>query len=71
MAILGLDYRPFELQEKPVLERLLQQRRSIAHGLYLEVDANEFTTLHQQTIAMMDEVRTQIESAALTHSYRR
>jgi hypothetical protein len=71
VAILGLDYRPFELQEKPVLERLLQQRHSIAHGLYLEVDADEFTTLHQQTMAMMDEFRTQIENAALTHSYRR
>ena len=54
-----------------MLERLLQQRHSIAHGLYLEVDADEFTTLHQQTIVMMDQFRTQIENAALTRSYRR
>lgn len=70
ITVLGLDYRPFELLEKNVIERLVSQRHSIAHGHYLDVDRKEFGTLHQQTLAMLDEFRTQVENAALTHAFQ-
>ncbi len=35
ITVLGLDYSPFKLLEKTVIERLVSQRNSIAHGQYL------------------------------------
>ena len=69
VAVLELDYRPFELLEKPIIERLVSQRNKIAHGQFLEVDAPEFATLQHHTLGMLDEFRWQVENAAWTRGF--
>jgi hypothetical protein len=71
VAVLGLDYAPFELREKPVIDRLLEQRNQVAHGQFLEVDAGEFAQLHGEVLIMLEEIRTQIDNAAATSAFRR
>ena len=73
---LGLDYRPFEVREKSVIELLRERRNSIAHGRRLPVDAAEYVRLHNEVVGhdvysgMLDEIRTQIENAAQIGAYR-
>ena len=71
IALLGLDYRPFELLEKPIIERLVESRHTIAHGQQLEIDPDDFAILHSETLGMLEQFRTQIKNAALTKSYLR
>ena len=68
---LGLDYAPFELKEKTVIERLREARNSIAHGRYFDVDATEYDRLHKEVLGMIDEYTRQIHIAVHLRSYRR
>jgi hypothetical protein len=68
---LGLDYGPFEVKEKTVIERLREARNSIAHGRFLNVDEAEFERLYREILGMLDEYRTQIDNAAQLRRYRR
>lgn len=67
---LGLDYRPFQVREKSVVELLRQRRNNIAHGRYLLVDAEEYVRLHNEVLGMLEEFRTQIDNAAQRGTFR-
>jgi hypothetical protein len=71
VAMLGLDYGPFELKEKTVVERLRDARNRIAHGRYLDVDAAEYDRLHNEVVNLLEVYRTQIDNAAQMGQYRR
>jgi len=70
LAILGLDYRPFEVHEKTVIERLREWRNGIAHGRYLRVRITDYHELHEKALDLLDELRTQISNAAMGRTYR-
>ncbi len=63
-ATLGIDYARFELKEKPVIDRLVQFRNSIAHGGGLPVSQADYTELHSEIIALMDVYKDLIQDAA-------
>jgi MAE_28990/MAE_18760-like HEPN len=73
---LGLDYRPFEVREKSVVEPLRKRRNSIAHGRHLPVDADEYAHLHNEIVGhedfsgLLEEFRTQIDNAAQLGTFR-
>lgn len=71
VLVLELDYRPFELRAKTIIDRLVDQRNHIAHGQSLEVDSDEFIRLHAEVMDMIEIFRTQIENAAQSGSFRR
>ena len=70
VAMLGLDYTPFEPKENLLDEQLLKSRNNIAHGAYLRIDLQEYVEVQIQVIEMMDLFRNFIENAALMESYR-
>ncbi|HEY3967083.1 MAG TPA: MAE_28990/MAE_18760 family HEPN-like nuclease [Planctomycetaceae bacterium] len=63
-ATLGIDYSPFELKEKPVIDRLVRLRNTIAHGGGLPVAIGDYSTLHIETIGLMDIYRDLVQDAA-------
>ncbi len=73
---LGLDYKPFQVREKSVVELLRERRNSIAHGRYLLVDADEYVRLHNEVVGhdefsgLLEEFRTQIDNAAQLGAFR-
>lgn len=67
---LGLSYESFETKEKIIDEKLLKSRNSIAHGVYLSIDEDEFFDLFDQILGLMNEIRNQIDNAATLGSYK-
>jgi hypothetical protein len=68
---LGLEYAPYETNEKFLDERLLAKRNYIAHGEKLMIDIKEYSEIHQRIINLMDVFKTQIENSAITESFKR
>ena len=67
---LGLDYSHFATREKLIDEKLLGNRNKIAHGKRLLVDSEEYLSLHDEVLQMMDTFYNLVENSALTGAYR-
>lgn len=63
-AALGLDYSPFELKEKAVIDRLVNFRNSVAHGEGQAISTVDYGVLHSETIELLNIFRDSIEDAA-------
>lgn len=66
---LGLDYRPFETREKFIDSRLLGRRNFVAHGEATNVDPGEYDEMREGVVAMMTNLKTQIENSAVLKTY--
>jgi hypothetical protein len=69
VASLGLEYAPFELKARPVIDRLLYMRNGIAHGRGHDVSLTEYSELHRETLILIDAFRDQISLAASSRRY--
>ena len=67
---LDLDYAPFQLKAKVVIDRLVKARNQIAHGAGVPVPAADYVYLHGEIIGLMDEFKNQVQSAATTRKYK-
>lgn len=70
-ATLGIDYSQFELKEKPVIDRLVTFRNSIAHGDGRPVSESEYSELHAEIIKLMDAFKDLIQDAAANDRHLR
>ena len=71
LALLGIEYKPYELKQKLIDEKLLKKRNRIAHGEYLDVDVASYKELHEKIIEMMELFKNQIENHAVQKLYLR
>lgn len=71
LALLGINYQPYEMKQVLLDEKLLAKRNQIAHGEFLDVDVDSYRELHQEVIAMMDLFKDQIENHAVMKLYIR
>lgn len=69
MVGLGLDYAPFILKEKPIIDRLVSLRNAIMHGRGAPVDVVDYFTLHGEIVLLIDEFKSQLEGAAGKRTY--
>jgi hypothetical protein len=60
---LGLDYSPYAVHEKTVIERIRDDRNEIAHGKYLAVKADDYKRLHDRILELMNAFKSQIIDA--------
>jgi len=68
---LGLDYGFFATKEKLLDGILLYYRNNIAHGKDWVLQYDEFTSLHDAVLEMINQFRNQIENTAVQKSYLR
>jgi hypothetical protein len=66
---LNLSYRPFEIKQKVIDEKMLARRNFIAHGEFLEVDEKDVIALRDDILELLIDFKNQIENAALTKAY--
>jgi hypothetical protein len=71
VATLGLDYSAYRTKELMIDGRLIRYRHAVAHGERQELDFQEYSDLHNETVALIDLFRNDIENAAVTGRFRR
>lgn len=71
LALLGIDYQPYQMKQVLIDEKLLAKRNKIAHGEFLDIDVESYRELHKEVIDMMDLFRDQIENHAVQKLYLR
>jgi hypothetical protein len=69
IELLGLDYSEFETEEKLIDYKLLNNRNAIAHGEYLDLDADDLLFLAKRVVELMEHFKTQIENSAVQRLY--
>jgi hypothetical protein len=68
---LGLDFGVFITKQTLIDESLVAKRNSIAHGEYLAVDLDDYRSLSEDVVGLMDAFRNQIDNAAALRGFRR
>ncbi len=68
---LGIDSEPYRTKFNLIDESLLNRRNRIAHGEFLDIEADEFRTLTDQVIGLMRCYKNDILNAASSSAYRR
>ena len=72
LCAVGLDNGYYMLKKPIIDEKLLANRNAIAHGERRpEFEADDYATLHDDIIQLVERFRPDIENAAATNSYLR
>jgi MAE_28990/MAE_18760-like HEPN len=73
IAQLGLEYKAvYASAEKPVIERLLALRNSLAHGEWQQIEEKEWREqLRPKIVELIETICSQVEDAAIGKSFRR
>lgn len=69
--ILGLDMSPYETKCHLIDSSLLDRRNHIAHGDVLDIGLEDYLTLHDEVMFLIDTFRTQLQNAAVTNAFMR
>jgi hypothetical protein len=67
----GVEFAPYALKTKSVIDRLVFLRNEIAHGRGLPVDVAEYNGLYADLLAMLDTFRGQLSDAAASSRHLR
>jgi hypothetical protein len=68
---IGIKIQPYESRFKLMDESLLSRRNKIAHGEYLDLDADSWRDLADEVISLMRDFKTDMENAASTSAFAR
>jgi len=67
--MLGLDFSPYAIKRKTVIDRLVHLRNGIAHGVGYPVDRDDYDMLHKEIVGLIDRFRDQVTKAAEDRAY--
>ncbi|OQX25384.1 MAG: hypothetical protein BWK80_15845 [Desulfobacteraceae bacterium IS3] len=68
---IGLPYHSFWMMNELLLDgSLLKARNEIVHGEHTDIDKETYKQLHELVIRLMDNMRTDIQNAAILKQYR-
>lgn len=68
LEAVGFDATSYLTKTALLDDRLLKNRNRIAHGEYLEIDADAYIELNSMIVGLMNRFKSDIESAAATKS---
>jgi hypothetical protein len=71
LATIGIDARDYQTKAHLLDNQLLARRNHIAHGEELDVDQDEYLRLHSEVSVLMNNLRNQIENAAVSGNYKK
>jgi hypothetical protein len=71
LVAVGFDPQAYETRANLIDESLLRRRNSIAHGDYLEVARADWGQLADEVIAMLRQVKNEVENAVALEKFKR
>ncbi|MGM0478496.1 MAG: MAE_28990/MAE_18760 family HEPN-like nuclease [Bacteroidota bacterium] len=71
LTSLGFDHSYFASKENFIDKKLVNPRNDIAHGTYIDVNYEDFLTVHHNIIPLMEHYKTLIENSAELKSYKK
>ena len=71
LQYVGIDATHYETKNPILDERLLRNRNSVSHGQRLEIQSEDYVSLHETMIELIERFRTDVENAATLNKYRR
>ena len=69
LTLLGIDHKPYEIEQVLIDKKLLEKRNMIAHGEYLDTDTESYQKMHEKIIYMMNLFKDQVENNAAQKLY--
>ena len=70
LSTLGLDDKDYSTKGPLIDQRLLRNRNMIAHGERLDLEQDDYDTVHDEIIQLVERFRNDVENAAILGSYR-
>ena len=70
-ASIDIDTSTYETKFNLIDSSLVDRRNKIAHGEYLEIGGNDFSSLIDDMLGLMRLYKTDLENAASLESYKR
>jgi hypothetical protein len=70
MHSVGCDGTRHELYRTTIDSRLLKQRNQVAHGRNEEIELQDWEDMRERIVLILRDVRTQLQNAAATESFR-
>ena len=71
MSTVGLSPKDYLTRSNLIDSELLKKRNAIAHGNYVDLNATSFPRLADDVLRLINDVKTDIENAALLKKYKR
>jgi hypothetical protein len=71
LEALGLDEGQFSTRLHYIDSNLVNPRNNIAHGESLDISVDEYITLHDAVLALIETFRNEIENASVLRSFER
>lgn len=68
---LGIDTAPYDTKFHLIDKSLVERRNKIAHGQYLDLSGEEFSTLVEDVLIMLRNYKDDLQNAASLESYKR
>lgn len=69
--ILGLDESEYTTKKMLIDEKLVDRRNHIAHGEPLDISVDDYLTLHDEVLCLLDTFRNQVENACVKKTFLR
>ena len=71
LVLLGLEGQDYLLKGPLLDRRLIANRNRVAHGTRIDIEPEDYDSLHTEVIELVERFRTDIENAAATEKFRR
>ena len=71
LVSLGLEKDHFSSKQNFINKKLVEPRNDIAHGTYREVNYEDFKTVHENIIPLMEHYKCLIENSAFQKHYKK
>ena len=70
ICLVGLDGNDYLTKKQLLDHKLVGNRNLVAHGRPVEIEADEYSVLHEEIVQLVQKFRTDIENAATTEGFR-
>lgn len=70
LATIGIDPAPYETKYNLIDQSLVERRNKVAHGENLDLKGSDFSSLVEEVLILMEQLKTDLLNAAVLESFK-